>query len=172
MGATIRFKYKAIGTLFPYTIRLEQGGRRKMFDEIFLAASTTSVSIFKWHHVWECVSAVFDESSPPSLNRVITLTSPYAPWHHGKFCTRSVVARWAAAALAVPYSEEVGQSVVNTLLQISVDDFLRSHIPFNIWLWLKKVVVEEAVVSPTRLPRANKWSPASCCSSSTRTWRR
>ena len=49
-----------------------------------------------------------------------------------------MVARWAAAASAAPYTEEIGQSVVDTLLHIASVDFLRPHIPVDIWTLLKK----------------------------------
>ena len=80
---------------------------------------------------------MFDESSPPSLNRAITLISPYIPWPYWKG-TRNGVARWARAASEVPYSEEVCQSVVNTLLWIPDDDLRRSYIPAEMWAWLKR----------------------------------
>jgi hypothetical protein len=51
--------------------------------------------------------------------------------------TRNAVARWVEAASTIPYSEVVGRSVVDALLQISADEFLRSPIPLNIWAWLK-----------------------------------
>ena len=36
----------------------------------------------------------------------------------------------------VPYTEEVGRSAVDTLLQIASVDSLRSHIPTDSWSWL------------------------------------
>jgi hypothetical protein len=51
---------------------------------------------------------------------------------------RDTVTRWGAAALAVPYTEEVGQSVVDALLQIASVDLLRPYIPIELWAWLKK----------------------------------
>ena len=40
--------------------------------------------------------------------------------------------------LATPYSEEVGRSVVDALFQIAYNNALRSHIPIDIWAWLKR----------------------------------
>lgn len=37
-----------------------------------------------------------------------------------------------------PYSEEVGRSVIDALLQIASEDSLRPHIPVGVWVWLKR----------------------------------
>ena len=129
--------YKCIDALLPYAIRLEQGGQREMIDAIVLAAKG-SVPIFRWHCIGIQVAAVFDKSSPPSLDRVLTLISPYVPWHNRELYTGEAVTRWAAAVSAVPYSAEVGQSVAETLLQISSQLSLQPHIPVDVWAWLKK----------------------------------
>jgi hypothetical protein len=127
---------KAIATLFPYATRLAQGGQPAMVNAISLNAQA-SVPIFKWRHIGAHITPVFDESSPPSLNQVIALVWPYARCYHDGLSTRNTVARWVRAASTVPYSEVVGRSVVDALLQISADDILRSQIPLNIWVWLK-----------------------------------
>ena len=137
MHRTLRFIYKSIGTLFPYAIRLEQDGQQEMIDVIVLAARASG-PIFWWPCVGAHVAAVFDEYSPPSLDRVIALISPYVLWYDGESYTRKAVTRWAAAVSAVPYSEEVGQSVVDALLQISSHLPLQPHIPVDMWAWLKR----------------------------------
>jgi len=45
---------------------------------------------------------------------------------------------WMAAASALPYSDDVGQSVVDALLQMAENDQLLPHIPVCAWDWLKK----------------------------------
>ena len=68
------------------------------------------------------------------------LTSPYIYWD-SELCDESMVSRWVrsvAATSAAAYTEAVGQSVVDTLLQIARVDHLRPHIPIDIWTWLKK----------------------------------
>ena len=95
-----------------------------MIDAIVLIARISGTT-FPWHRIKAQVAAVFDESSPRSLDRVITLISSYVPWHDGGVYTGIAVTRWAVAVSAVPYSEEVGQSVVNALLRIS------SQLPLN-----------------------------------------
>ena len=80
---------------------------------------------------------MFDESSPPYLNQVITLVAPSVPWGDSGY-TRNAVARWATAVLGTPYSEVVGQNVAKALLQIAYEDTLRPEIPMKIWAWLKR----------------------------------
>ena len=55
-----------------------------------------------------------------------------------KWVDETTVTWWAAAALALPYTEEVGQSVVDVMLKIASCESLRPHIPIDIWVWLKK----------------------------------
>jgi hypothetical protein len=131
-----RSKHKAITTLLPYAIRMEQGGQKEMVDAISHVSRALEL-VFKWHRIQTHITAVFDESSPPSLDRAIALISPYIPWYYWKD-TKISISRWAAAAAAVPYSEEVCQNVVDTLLWTSDSHFLLSHIPVNTWAWLKK----------------------------------
>ena len=107
-----------------------------MLDAIF-HATRASGSTLQWRHIGTHITALFDKFSPPSLNRAIVLTSPYVPRFSG-LATEHGIVRWAAAASAVPDSEEVRQCVVNTLLRIADNDSLRSHVPVDIWAWLKK----------------------------------
>ena len=48
------------------------------------------------------------------------------------------VIMWAAAALAVPYTEEAGRDIASALVQIAYRDSLRPHIPIEIWTKLKE----------------------------------
>ena len=90
-----------------------------------------------WHQVVLYISRLFESQSHTSLDRVITLLSPYVPWN-GALNNTVAVTRWAAAVTATPYTEEVGQSVVDTLFQIAYIDFLRPHIPISTWELLKR----------------------------------
>jgi hypothetical protein len=133
---------KAINTLFPYAIILEQGGQHGLIDAISRVARVSSSRSsnhgrFMWHHIVLYISRLFEERSPASLNRDITLISPYAPWV-GALNNRTAVSRRAAAAPAIPHTDEVGQSVFNALLQISFFDLLRPYIPLDVWGWMKR----------------------------------
>jgi hypothetical protein len=48
------------------------------------------------------------------------------------------VQQWAAAASTVPYTDEIGQSIADTLLHIAHDTSLQPHIPIDMWSWLRK----------------------------------
>ena len=129
-------KDQAICALLPYAISLEKGGQHGMVTAIMRAARASASRSFM-DPIGPCVSMLFQTSSSPSLNRIIILLSPYIRWEvmvHGE----GAVVRWAAAALAVPDTVEVCQSVVDALLQIASIESLRPHIPIEIWAWMKK----------------------------------
>ena len=134
-------KRKAISTLLPYAIFLEEEGQQGMINAILDAARVSDSSFsnlgkFMWCHVVPYVSRLFEERSSTSLNRVITLISPYVP-RESWLDNQTAVSRWAKAALAIPRTEEVGQRVVDALFQIASFDSLRPHIPTEIWSFLK-----------------------------------
>ena len=133
----IRSKRKAISSLLPYAVRLAQNEQRRMIDAILHVASYQKCWRFTWRRIGPYITTLFDESSPPYLNQVITLVAPSVHWGNGKY-TQNAVARWRAAVLATPYSEVVGQNVVDALLQVAYEDTLRLEIPIDIWAWLKR----------------------------------
>ncbi|KAF9644081.1 hypothetical protein BDM02DRAFT_3122143 [Thelephora ganbajun] len=45
---------------------------------------------------------------------------------------------WMATASAVPYTEDIGRSVVTALFGMAFLNLLRPHIPVPAWDWLKK----------------------------------
>ena len=89
-----------------------------------------------WRRIGGYITTWLDESSPPYLNHVITLASPRTNWISESH-TQKAAARWAAAVLETPYSDAVGQIVVDVLLRIAYNDSLRTQIPIEIWGWLK-----------------------------------
>ena len=130
----LEFKGLAIGTLFPYALHLEQGGQPDMID-LILRADRASPSVLASYPTRSLVRRVFDESSPPSLNRIIVLMSSHLHWFP---TNKGAIARWTAAASAVPYSEEVGQVTVDVVLQILGNYHCKQFIPDVIWSLLKK----------------------------------
>ena len=83
------------------------------------------------------ISSLFDEPGHFSFNLAIVLISPYVSlevWLNGE----DRVSRWISAVSAVPYTEEIGRSVVDALLQIAHFEQLRPRITIDIWAWLKK----------------------------------
>ena len=130
-------KRKAIYALSPYAIFLARGGRLTMFDAVSSALRPLYQVGCTWEPVRPYIASLFDEPSHLSLNRVITLISPYAPWEYWRD-NENRVARWISAVMTVPYTEEIGQSVVDALLQIAATGKLRPHITTDVWAWLKK----------------------------------
>jgi len=126
-------KRKAIVTLLPYVVLWERSGDHRMVDTLIRIIRAPKMAPF----VSRPMTTLFDKASPNSRNRVVTLLSPYACWGTWGF-SKNTVTWWAAAALATPYTEEVGQSVVDTLLQIASNNSLTLHVPVNIWAFLKK----------------------------------
>ena len=100
---------KAIGALLPYAAWQERHGRYGNSPRTTLLAS---------HHTnW------------------LTLTFGDKPMTSGH---EHMISQWAAAISAVPYTEEVGQSVVHTLLSMGDPQILLPHIPIDIWALLEK----------------------------------
>ena len=119
----IMLKQNAIGALFPYALRLEQGGSRWMVEALTLIARVVKFERFVWHHI--------------ELDKVFALASPHVPWGDGPH-DEIAVSKWALAASVVPYTEEVGRRVVDVLLHTASVDSLRPSIPVGTWAWLKK----------------------------------
>ena len=130
-------KRKAISALLPYAISLERGGDQTMTDAVLRVARASRSRKVVWNRILPYVTALFSEPVPSPLDRLITLLSPYLLWNR-MANPEGFVSRWAAAALATPYTEQVGQSVVDVLLQIAFFYHLRPHIPRDVWALLKK----------------------------------
>ena len=131
----ISTKRKAIATIFHFAISLERDGQQGMFDlALQVLRHAPGLQRFMWSQAQRHTDALFQESSAPSLNRAIVHTSPHRPWN----CwNENEVARWATAVLAIPYTEQVGRSVVDATLQIASSDSLRPRIPIGVWALFK-----------------------------------
>jgi len=92
---------------------------------------------FIWCHIEPLVATALSEESLVSLKHDMLLASPYLPWKQFKNHTH-LIQLWAAVASIVPYTNDIGQSVVDTLLQIADDPSLQPHMPADMWSWLKK----------------------------------
>ena len=133
----IRSHRKAISALFPYAVSLGQDGKQGMIDLFSQVAGTLTSGEFIWYHIGPYITTLFNKPIPSSLNLVVTLASPHLPWDDTQD-DGDVIARWAEAASAIPYTEAVGQAVVDALLHIASIDFLQSQIPIDMWAWLEK----------------------------------
>ena len=130
-------KRKTISALLPYAISLERGGDQTMSDAVLLVARASCSHEVVWDRILPYITALFNEPVPSPLDRLITFFSPYLPWDRTEN-PEGFVFRWAAAVLATPYTEQVGQSVVDALLQIASFYHLRPYIPRDVWALLKK----------------------------------
>lgn len=137
----IRSKRKPINGLVPYAIHLARGRQQRVADLIMFAFSA-SHSKDHWRWPWgridPYITPIFNNSSPPSLNRAIIFISPYVFPIFDPYDRRAAAIRWVAAVIAVPCSEELVPSVVQKLLEITVDNSLRPCVPLDVWVWLKK----------------------------------
>lgn len=148
----ISMKVKAISTIIPFAISLERDGQQGMLD--VAVCSLRSFGGDVWSQAQRHIDTLFKETSAHSLNQAITLISPYWGWSSWKK-GENEVARWATAVLNVPYTKEVGQSVVDATLQIASHNFLRPHIPIKVWALFKK----QPPLSPICLGRSNGNEP-------------
>ena len=128
-------KHKAMNVLLPHAVSLEESGDHKMLDAITRVARTSNPRGFTWRYIEPSMAILLNKPTAPSLDRATTLLSPYVPW---EYWDKNTIAMWVGAVSAVPYSEEVDWSVVDTLLQIATMGYLRPYIPTDIWAWLKK----------------------------------
>ena len=108
-----------------------------MANAILRAARASKMVSFMWYHIRPYTPLLFGAPNSPSTDSAIILLSPYIGWGDAIHSKDDVI-RWASAASAVPYTEEVGRGVLGALLRISRCDSLRPHIPIEIWRWLNK----------------------------------
>jgi hypothetical protein len=135
----IRSKCKAITALFPYAVWQEQEGQNKVLDVCLHAAKASRAQNFLWYHIRQLpVARLLNEESPVSMKQAFILVLPHLPWQWRMDEHEHWVQQWAAAASAVPYTDEIGQSVADTLLHIAYNTSLQPHIPIDMWSWLRK----------------------------------
>ena len=129
----IWFKRKAIITLLPYSVWRERDGDHRMTDAFLGVVRVSDGGAI----MTRAITGLLSNAAPDFPNRIVALMSPHADWVWSQLDANTVT-RWTEAALAVPYTEEVGQSVVDTLLQIASNGHLEPFIPVSMWAWLKK----------------------------------
>jgi len=124
----IQAKHKTINALLPYAVLQERDGQPQMLDAFLRAARASKMLRFGWSRARQYASTLLSKASP----RTLALASPHVRW---EFLTDrgDLVQRWAAATSTVPYTEEVAQSVLDTMLQIASQDALISYIPSDFW---------------------------------------
>ena len=128
----LRSKHATITALLPYAV-WERDGRSEMLDAVLHAARASRTERFILAHINQFFSTLLSEASP----RAIILVSPHIYWYFFRY-RGDLVQWWAATVSAVPYTDEVAQCVVDTLLQIASEDRLVRYIPADVWSWLTK----------------------------------
>ena len=129
----IQSKRKALTAFFPYAVWMERGGECRMIDAFLSATKVSGSGTSLWGAITPSISTLFEAAS----DQTVVLTSPRVPWDREPGAIRAVT-RWASAASAVPYTDEIGPIVVDALLSIASVDRLLPHIPVDIWSWLNK----------------------------------
>ena len=130
----IKSKRKVLIALFPYAVWRERDGDRRMFDAYFRIFAVPEARGLVGMPIVELLG----EASPNSPNWVVTLMLPHRYWRYKSRDGQNTVTGWAAAALAVSYTEELGRSVVANLLYIVSNKHLLPFVPVDLWAWLKK----------------------------------
>jgi hypothetical protein len=130
-------KRKAISALSMSVVSLEGDRQLRLGNAILRAIRALRETWPMWAVVRPYTAALFRGPNSPSMDSVIVLLSPYTGWND-RLHDKNDVIRWAAAASAVPYTEEVGQLVVATLTQVmDCNSRLRPHVPIEILPWSK-----------------------------------
>jgi len=147
-GYSIHRKRKAITAFFPYAILRERDGHHELLEILFhlFRAMVERVHhkdsgpllldgrMFMWRHIEPLVATLLNEESPNSMKQAMIIASPYLPWTTDELLTQLL----AAATSMVPYTDAIGQSVVDTLLRIANDASPQPQIPAGMWSWLNK----------------------------------
>ena len=103
-----------------------------MFDALLRANRRWGAPASVWPHVKDFTS-LLHEATP----RAIALVLPHVPWRWFA-ADESSIQLWVAGVSAVQYTEDVAESVVETLLRIVPEEELLQHITVDVWSWLKK----------------------------------
>ena len=131
----LSFEHKAIDALLPHAASLEQLGDQNMLGALSRIARASGPYAFMWQSFGQYADTLLNGPTPPSLNRAVVLLSPCMSWDRWD---ENLVSRWAATVSATPYSEEIGWSVIDTLLQLARTVHLSPYIPADVWARLKE----------------------------------
>ena len=129
-------KSEVIRLLFWYAIQQERRGDTDLFDAI--------LNLTKRNFYGPCSDEPLRHLSAWKMciygsPRAVALAGPYIHWGQGQSVdAQGLVSRWAARISAVPRTEEVAGSVVDTLLQIAANSDLLPFIPPDAWSWLNE----------------------------------
>ena len=131
-------KAQAITALFPYATKQEQSGQHELLSLSLRALSAMDYQHgYMWNVIEPFITTLLNEESPTILKQTAILASPYLKW--AEFTdSKHLIQLLVVATSAVTYTDEIGQSMVDTLLQIASHHNLQPHISSSMWLWLGK----------------------------------
>ena len=124
-------KHKAINALLPYAVWQDDNKKPEVLEAFLHVARVSNWIWFTWYRTRGFASVLLSRAHP----QAIVLASPYIIYY---IDTGDLLAQWTAAISVVPRTEQVDQSVVDTLLQIASDERLSPHINIDMWSWLNK----------------------------------
>jgi hypothetical protein len=129
----LRSKSKVIHLLFWYAVRQ---GRCGDLDAILRLAKRGFDGLGSHEHPWRSsASEISTHASPWAA----LLAGPYIDWEQRRSNdAQDLISKWEVAISVAPHTEEVGGSVVDTLLQIAANHDLRPSIPADAWLWFNE----------------------------------
>jgi len=101
-----------------------------MLDLCLRVAKASKRQNFMWRHIEPLICKLFIQAEPLS----IAIASPHFHWNSPM--SSDWVSPWGEVVSTIQYTDEVGQSVVDTLLQIASVGSLRPRIPDGLWPWM------------------------------------
>lgn len=128
----IHSKRKAITALLLHAVHQEKDGQDEMLNLCLRLARVSGSKGLIWGQIEPYILTLFNGASPLAIIHL----SPHLPWSSQTSST--LVQLWGIAVFMVPYTDEVGQSVVDTLLQIASVDSLQPSILVHLWSWINK----------------------------------
>jgi len=90
-----------------------------------------------WNRIRPLVITLLDKQNSISVKRIAILASPHL-WLWNFPASKHLIQPLAVAASEIEYADEVGTSVVDTMLQVAFNASLRSSIPPHMWSWLNR----------------------------------
>ena len=129
---------KAVAVFLLYAVQQDQCGQHQVLHTFLHTARSLQWLRHIWSWINPLVTVLLKKESPAPLKQAAILVAPHLPWQ-GPSNKQHLIQPWATAASEVTYTNEVCQSVVNTLLQVAFNDSLQPHIPASTWKWLNKL---------------------------------
>jgi hypothetical protein len=118
--------------LFRYAVHQERCGDTNLFDAV-LSLAERGLDGWRWEDldVWD----TFAYASPRAM--VLLAPNMNLSWRSLPD-SQDVISKWVAATSVAPHTEEVARNVVDMLMQLVPNYYLKPLIPAHVWLWLNE----------------------------------